>query len=326
MSQIDQLRTFLAVHRSGSVTEAARFLHMSQPAVSQQLRALEEIVGRPLFRRIPRGMEPTPAASELAQLVGAHLDSVEEAWGQWHGAAGAGDDLAGSLVLLGGPSEFLVAQVLPALAELVERGLRLRVRVGDDAIVSAALMAREIDLAILTVPIQHAGVEVERLAREEFVLVGSPLMARRLGEVKSGKRGARQLSALPLLAYAEELPLVGPYWREVFGMDPDGVAAVVADSLPALVALAEAGLGITVLPGHVARDPIRAGRLVQLCTPRVPPAADLYVAWWSGTRRSKALAIVHEHLRHGPSNLNPEDLASAREHARVESDGGHSAG
>lgn len=300
MGDIDRLRAFLAIHRHGSVTDAARHLHMSQPAVSQQLQALEATTGRRLFRRLPRGVEPTPAGRELAEQVGTHLDAVEEAWGQWLGRItgdGDGGGLRGGSVFIAGPSEFISGRVLPALAPLILAGVRLRVRVGVDQQVLAAIDAREVDLAILTTRLDRPGVTVEPLAREEYVLVAAPDVAVELGQLaRGGRRVAKQLEHVPLLAYAEELPLVRPYWQQVFDTEPNVLASVVADSLPALAELAERGLGITVLPRHVCEDQLASGRLVRLVDPRTPPVEDLWLAWSSGSRRSPAVAAAFERI------------------------------
>ncbi len=300
MGDIDRLRAFLAIHRSGSVTEAARQLHMSQPAVTQQLQALEAVTGRRLFRRLPRGVEPTPAGRELAEEVGSHHDAVEEAWGQGLGrlsAATEGEGMRGASVYIGGPSEFITERVLPALAPMLGAGVRLRVRTGDDTEVVASLKARELDLAVLTHPLDQRGITVEPLAREEFVLVGAPDVAVELGNLgRGGRRAATQLERFPLLAYAEELPLIRGFWQEVFGVDPDVLASVVADSLPALAALAERGLGVTVLPRHVCEEQLATGRRVRLVEPRIPPTSDLYLAWSAGSRRSPAVAAAFERI------------------------------
>ncbi|MCW2926131.1 MAG: LysR family transcriptional regulator [Thermoleophilia bacterium] len=300
MGDVDRLRAFLAIHRHGSVTEAARTLHVSQPALTQQLQALEATTGRPLFRRLPRGVEPTPAGRELAEQIGGHLDSLEEAWGQWLGRMTHevdGNELRGASVYLGGPSEFITQRVLPALGPLIVAGVRMRVAVGDDARVGAALDARELDLAILTVPPDQRGVSAEPLAHEEFVLVASPDVAVELGDLgRGGRRAARALERMPLLAYAEELPLIRTYWTEVFGVEPSVLASVVADSLPALAALAERGLGVTVLPRHVCEEQLSMGRLVQLVHPRVAPGSELWLAWRSGSRRTPAVAAAFDRI------------------------------
>lgn len=73
---LNLLRTFLAVYRSGSFTGAARLLGLSQPTVTTQMRALERQTGRELFERLPRGVTPTPVADELAARVAAPLDEL----------------------------------------------------------------------------------------------------------------------------------------------------------------------------------------------------------------------------------------------------------
>lgn len=54
-----QLRTFLAVYRTGSLTAGAAQAGLSQPTVTTQVQALERYLGTPLFERLPRGVAPT---------------------------------------------------------------------------------------------------------------------------------------------------------------------------------------------------------------------------------------------------------------------------
>lgn len=75
--EIYRLKSFLAIMREGNLTRAAERLHLSQSALSSQLRQLEEELGLSLFRRNPRGMEPSDAARELVPLAEAVLDSSE---------------------------------------------------------------------------------------------------------------------------------------------------------------------------------------------------------------------------------------------------------
>ena len=61
-----RLEYFLVVVEEGSISLAARRLHMTQPPLSQAIQALEREVGAELLRRLPRGVEPTPAGLLLA--------------------------------------------------------------------------------------------------------------------------------------------------------------------------------------------------------------------------------------------------------------------
>lgn len=63
--ELYQLRTFVAVAREGQLTKAAESLFTSQPAVSAQIKALEDEFGLKLFERSAAGMTPTPAGEAL---------------------------------------------------------------------------------------------------------------------------------------------------------------------------------------------------------------------------------------------------------------------
>ncbi|WP_372832754.1 LysR family transcriptional regulator [Pontibacterium sp.] len=81
--EIHQLKTFVAVAREGSITNASDQLCLSQPAVSAHIKAMEETLGIPLFERTPRGMSLTPEGQRLLtkaeQTLNAHRELLEEA-------------------------------------------------------------------------------------------------------------------------------------------------------------------------------------------------------------------------------------------------------
>ncbi|WP_405059301.1 LysR family transcriptional regulator [Kribbella sp. NBC_01505] len=121
---LDLLRTFLAVHRAGSITGGARALGLSQPTVTAQLKNLEGRLGHPLFDRLPRGIRPTSAGDELARRIADPVDALQGFLRTEF------DDPAPTTVHLGGPSDFLCHQVLPALAGLIADGLQVRTTFG----------------------------------------------------------------------------------------------------------------------------------------------------------------------------------------------------
>src|SRR5487761_2023933 len=77
MARPDWLRTFVAIYRSGSVTDGARLRSLSQPAASQQLSGLERVVGAPLFVRVAEGVVPTERGRALYADVASALDQLE---------------------------------------------------------------------------------------------------------------------------------------------------------------------------------------------------------------------------------------------------------
>jgi DNA-binding transcriptional LysR family regulator len=80
---LHHLKTFVVVAREGSITRASERLHLSQPAVSAQIKAIEDALGLPLFERTPRGMSLTSEGERLLakadQTLAAHRELMDEA-------------------------------------------------------------------------------------------------------------------------------------------------------------------------------------------------------------------------------------------------------
>jgi DNA-binding transcriptional LysR family regulator len=292
MADIHLLRTFLAVYRAGTFTRAAQELHLTQPAVSVQIRSLETQVGKPLFRRAARGVTPTAAGRELAQAAGSHIDALEGALDP----GGTATEAIGESVYIGGPEEFLGVRVFPELVPMMAEGLRVRMYFGVDDPVLARLVDGELDLAVLTRDQRRRGIETMPLCFEYLDLVGTPAWSRLLGEIPEGPEGAEQLADLPIAAYDEDLPLVTDYWQNVFQRPANLRAAFVANSLRACLQFALRGTGITVLPAHTTADARARDELVRLIEPASPPRSRLFLAWRSGALRRASLARVQERI------------------------------
>lgn len=80
---LHQLKTFVVVAREGSITRASELLHLSQPAVSAHIKAIEDALEVTLFERTPRGMSLTADGTRLLakaeQTLGAHQELIDEA-------------------------------------------------------------------------------------------------------------------------------------------------------------------------------------------------------------------------------------------------------
>ncbi|WP_425247199.1 LysR family transcriptional regulator [Streptomyces sp. NEAU-NA10] len=262
---LNLLRTFLAVYRSGSFTGAAQLLGLSQPTVTTQMRTLERQAGRELFERLPRGVAPTPVADELAARIAAPLDELATVAGPDPAASGRADP-----VHLAGPAELLCTRVLPALAPLVAEGVRLRVATGLTEPLLEELRAGRHDLVIATTRPRGRALTSTPLTDEEFVLVAAPVWAERLGDRAAADLPA-MLHSVPLITYAEDLPIARRYWRHVFGRRLSTPAAVTVPDLRGVLAAVVAGAGFTVLPRYLCLGELASGALVPLHEPDDPP-------------------------------------------------------
>ncbi len=209
MSRIDprRLETFRVVALAGRISAAARTLHLSQPAVSGQIRELERECGRPLLIRTARGVLPTPDGERLLE----HAQRVEEilrAAAEPHDEGGEG----GELVV--GASQTTAACVIPPLLAEHRRarpGQAVRVEVGNTAAVLAWLAEGAIPLGLVEGLPRAPRVRLEPYVEDEILPVASP------GAPAAFLR-ARRVSDL------ERVPIV---WREV----GSGTRAVVERAL-----------------------------------------------------------------------------------------------
>ncbi|MGL4175654.1 MAG: LysR family transcriptional regulator [Dermatophilaceae bacterium] len=296
------LRTFLVCYRAGSMTGAAAELGVSQPGVTAQVRSLEQQLGVELFRRSRRGLHPTTAADELAHRVGPHLDglmgAITDSDGRPMPGPESGADPFRRTVLLGGPPELTGARVLPALSDLYDRGLRLRVSTGlaDDLL--AELAAGGLDLVVSTIRPRVRRVTAVPLTDEEFQLVASPETAGRLDGDRLAVEPAAVLADERVVAYDEQLPIIRRYWRHVFGRPaPRRAAAVLVADLRAVAAAVAAGAGYSVLPAYLVRDDVEAGRLVVLYDAPDSPINTFHLAWRTAATGHPAVAAVRTQLR-----------------------------
>jgi DNA-binding transcriptional LysR family regulator len=170
---LNLLRVLCAIHRSGSVTEAGRQLAMSQPAASNALARLRRNFDDALFVRSPSGLHPTRLAQRIAPLVAAHLRDLEAVLASGEAFDPADGHVHWRLSL----SDLGEMMFLPPLAAVL-RSKAPHCRVSNEPVdakqVSAALEAREIDLAIGILLPEHRGIASESLFHEHFVAITGP--------------------------------------------------------------------------------------------------------------------------------------------------------
>lgn len=168
---LQQLRYLRAVVRTGSVTRAAEQEFVAQPAVSKQLKALEQELSLPLFHRVGRRVVPTDAATRLADCTDRILGDLADTIAEISEGAAAPQRLALCA------TETVVDHLLPpALADLLAEFPRLELSIEmlgtEDAV--ARVINDQADLAIVVLPLTDARLEVQPLLTEP-VLVAVPL-------------------------------------------------------------------------------------------------------------------------------------------------------
>ncbi len=160
------LETFRAVAQAGKISAAARTLHLSQPAVTAQIRRLEEDVGRPLLVRTARGVELNEPGRILLGFAIRSGALLEEARGALRGA----EPLGGELVI--GASTTVAADVLPRLLETffrAEGAGGVRLEVGNTGHVIEWVQRAAVPLGIVEGPSRASRVRLEPFLQDELL-------------------------------------------------------------------------------------------------------------------------------------------------------------
>ncbi len=285
------LRTFVEVYRTGSFGKAAHRLHISQPAVTQQIRMLEERVGVPLFVRHATGSRPTPAAESLARDAEGAVDALDFVLQRYFGTDGPARPLR-----LGAPSDLISDRILPALADMLRDSVQLHTTLAlSDALLSQ-LAAGELDIVIARVRPRLKGITALPLYDEECSLVASPETARDLAPVLTAGEAPHVLSAYPLVAFAESVPLIDHYWWSVFHAPRSTAPDVVVPDHRAVLSAVRASVGITVVPTYLCADDFAGGTLVPLLKPEIPPITTTYLATREGDVSRPQVSAAHSKL------------------------------
>ncbi|MFI4886486.1 MAG: LysR substrate-binding domain-containing protein [Steroidobacterales bacterium] len=179
------MRVFAAVARHLSFTAAAQELHLTQPAVSQQVSLLEEEVGMPLFEQIGRKIRLAPAGTELLRYATQVTELLREA-GE---ALAAMRGLKRGVLKLGAVSTAkyfaptLLSAFTPAYPEVT-----IKFTVANREEIVRLLGANELDLVIMGRPPRELDATAEPFARHPFVIIASldhPLARRHRIPLKS---------------------------------------------------------------------------------------------------------------------------------------------
>lgn len=303
-----QLRTFLVVAEVGSLTAAAPQVFLSQSAVSEQMRKLEDAAGQALLLRSKSGVVLTPAGQRLQVHALRLVDAAEHAWRDLRGST-----LHGRVRL--GITDYFKPQALTALlARLAHAHPRMRwqVQVGKSVEVEAAWSQGELDLA-LTMAV-GAGPEGAAVLHEE------PLVwAVQAGAAMDWPDGVRLVVLPPACALhqlSQRLLRAQGVAYEVMhtASGVAGLQAAVAAGLgvaclnqsalvEGMVALA-AGSGLPVLPPVQFRLlPLRAE-----ATPLLAQVRDLLQSQWSAARAQ----VPHGGAQQVPMDSEAVERAAVR--------------
>src|SRR5437870_7220853 len=170
---IRQLKAFVAIAESGTFTAGAVRVHVTQAAISMQIRQLENETGAQLFVRAPRRVILTEAGEKLLERAYAILREHDAALEELAALTGA----ERGRLRIGSASAMVSADPLPQiLKELREKypGVETSVVSGTSALLIQQVLAGELDAAFVSLPVEARGVQTALLSEDYLVAIASP--------------------------------------------------------------------------------------------------------------------------------------------------------
>jgi len=263
---LNALRAFEAAARHLSFTRAGLELRVTQAAVSHQVKNLEEILGVPLFRRLPRGLALTAEGEALLPVL---TDAFRR-------IAGTLDRFAGGrlreVLTLGAVGTFATGWLLPRLAEFraAYPFVDLRLMTNNNRV---DLAGEGLDYAIRFGDGAWHGTEAMHLFAAPHAPLCAPSLARRL------RQPADLMRETLLRSYR---PDEWARWFATVGLPPPNVRGFTFDSSLTMAEAAVQGAGVALLPVRMFERDLRQGRLVQ------PFAAEVTLgAYWLTRLKSR---------------------------------------
>ncbi|QGY31702.1 LysR family transcriptional regulator [Pantoea cypripedii] len=239
---LDHLDTFRLVISRGSFSGAADALGLSQPAVSLQIRQLEQSLQTRLIERTGRGVRATAAGQALLE----HSEHITSAVATARAAVTQHADEISGTVIIGTGATACIHLLPPLLQQLRQQHpqLKVDVRTGNTAAIIRAVEENQVDIGLVTLPVSSQSVHVRPLYEEDFRVIVSCDSR----EAVASPVTPVALAALPLIVFepGSGTRAVTDAWFREAGLRPTPVMEL--GSIEAIKRMVRAGLGYSLVP------------------------------------------------------------------------------
>lgn len=291
---LKQLRYFLTIANEGQITRAAKKLHMAQPPLSQQLKLLEQELGVRLIERNGRSIELTEAGKTLHKRAEILLQQADETIAE---VKETGEGLRGKLSIGCVKTCFAYIPERTRLFRKQYPEVTFELREGDSYSLAQALNNKDIELAIVRLPLEMKDYSSIALPTEPFV----PVVPKQwVTNSSQGSIQMEELAQMPLLLL-HRISGVGLYELVIDKFRQHGLKPNVVCECPdaaMLLALVNAGVGATLLPkSALSALPVTGGNILELTDAQIK--SESAVIWLRDRYLSKSATRFIETFKAG---------------------------
>ena len=301
--EIRQLRAFVAIAESGTFTAGALRVHVTQAAISMQIRQLENEIGAKVFVRAPRHVILTEAGEQLLRRArhilrehDAALDEIAELAGAERGR-----------LRIGSASAMVLTEQLPSILKELRKqhpAADIAVTSGTSEVLVDQILAGEVDVAFVSLPVDVRGIKTERLSQDQLVAIASP-------RHKLAKQ--RTISAYTLAGERLILGERGGNTRRLIDQffAQAGVTLRVAMELSrqqAIKRMVEEDMGVGIVPLQSVKEEVEKGKLIRWWIEGAQINWELGIAQLSNGYDSpimqKFVALAHRNFEKGKKAIH----------------------
>ncbi|MGY3603167.1 MULTISPECIES: LysR family transcriptional regulator [unclassified Bradyrhizobium] len=276
---IRQLRALTAVHAAGSITGAANRLNLTQPAVTLQLRNLQELAGLPLIQRTVEGMALTDAGRTVLALV----ERIESALADCEQSLDMIAGKNGGRVAMGAVStaKYFVPFAIAAFSQRFPK-IDVTLRIGNREDIRDALRGYDLDIAVMGQPPADIEVEMRPLGRHPHVIIAAA--DHRLNGNKRVAATDLAFETFITREHGSGTRLLMEQFFQKHRIEPK--VGMAMDSNETIKQAVMAGLGIAFISQHTVFHELEEGRLVVLKVAGLPVMRQ-----WHAIRRADKILL-----------------------------------
>ena len=301
--EIRQLRAFVAIAESGTFTAGAVRVHVTQAAISMQIRQLETEIGAKVFVRAPRHVILTEAGEQLLRRARHILREHDAAVDEIAELAGA----ERGRLRIGSASAMVLSEQLPAILKELRKqhpAAEISVISGTSEVLVDQILGGEVDVAFVSLPVDVRGIKTERLSQDQLVAIASP-------RHKLSKQ--RTISAYTLAGERLILGERGGNTRRLIDQffAQAGATLHVAMELSrqqAIKRMVEEDMGVGIVPLQSVKEEVEKGRLIRWWIEGAQINWELGIAQLSNGYDSpimqKFVSLAHKNFEDGASVSN----------------------
>ncbi|MDT3699744.1 MAG: selenium metabolism-associated LysR family transcriptional regulator [Thermincola sp.] len=293
MFSLRQLKAFVTVAENKSFTKAAKTLYMTQPAVSAQIKALEERLEICLLERNDKNIVLTEAGEifyqEAQKIISLYLGFME-ALDELKGVRKGKLCLAASTI----PGEYVLPNLLGDFNKLCP-GVELTLRIADTGQVAEQLLNRTADIGMIGAMIKNEALHLEEFKRDELIVIASISDKKMpdiitLGDLARTNLLLREADSGTRMFFLEELKKQGVDIRKLkVGME--------FGSTRAIITAVQSGLGVSVVSRLACQDALELGKIRKIKLAGFRLERPLFLAWNKNKYQSHAVKAFLKYLR-----------------------------